>query len=72
MSYSGNPVTDHRGVVMFHCSYCMTPLTVDDFIELGLRIPDPSESRDDYCDAELIDSLQHLRCAAALRRARPA
>lgn len=72
MHFIGNPVIDHRGAIMFHCSYCMAPLTQDDFGDLGMRLPDPGESREDYCDGELIDSLQHVRCAEAIRRARPA
>ncbi len=72
MGFSGNPVVDFRGTIMFHCSYCSAPLSEDDFIELGVRMPDPSESREDYCDAELIDSLQHASCTRSNRMARPA
>ena len=61
------PIADAAGRPMFTCNRCGRALTADDFFELGLRLPDDGESRDDYCDAELIDYVDHAACAAAAR-----
>lgn len=58
-------VVDEHGAVMFACPTCGRPLTEDDFFDLGLRLPERGESRDDYRDAELLDEVSHLRCAGA-------
>ena len=58
-------MTDFSGRIFFHCSACGAPLTDDDFIDLGLRAPDSGEGRDEYCDAELLDSVRHADCARA-------
>jgi hypothetical protein len=42
-------------------------MTRDHFFETGLRLPDQGESRDDYCDAELIDSVMHVDCLRTTR-----
>lgn len=60
-------VTDFRGRPLFECTRCGEALTADDFFSLGLRLPDEGESRDDYCEAELIDDAAHRDCAAARR-----
>jgi hypothetical protein len=52
---------------MFTCSECGTPLTDDDFFDLGLRMPEPGEGRDDYCESELLDSVRHASCLRARR-----
>lgn len=52
---------------MFECTRCGEALTADDFFSLGLRLPDEGESRDDYCEAELMDDAAHRDCAAARR-----
>lgn len=49
----------------FICDHCHQPVTFEDFIDLGLRAPDTGESRDDYFDAELLDSLTHEACIRA-------
>jgi hypothetical protein len=49
----------------FPCDRCSRPLTYDDFVDLGLRPPDERETRDDYFDAELLDSLSHANCDAS-------
>jgi hypothetical protein len=49
----------------FPCDHCSRPLTYDDFVDLGLRPPDERETRDDYFDAELLDSLAHANCDAS-------
>lgn len=61
------PIADEAGRPMFTCRRCGGPLTADDFFELGMRLPDDGESRDDYCDAELIDYVEHPTCIAATR-----
>lgn len=61
------PVLDARGRVMFHCKTCSRPLNADDFFELGLRLPEPGEIKDEYCADELIDSVTHTACAQAAR-----
>jgi len=63
---TGTPVLDYRGSVMFHCRRCGEALTAEDFFALGLRLPDRGESREDYCDAELLDDdVSHAACVAA-------
>jgi hypothetical protein len=47
---------------LFNCERCAVPLVLEDFVDLGLRLPDEGESRDDYFDAELLDSISHLHC----------
>lgn len=62
MSVNGKPIVDDHGHVMFHCSGCGDPMTEDDFFTLSLRLPDYRETRDEYCDGELIDSFRHPSC----------
>ncbi|MDE3095861.1 MAG: hypothetical protein KGK07_07655 [Chloroflexota bacterium] len=50
------------GQPMFTCARCGAPLTKDDFFDLGLRLPDAGERREDYADAELIDTVRHAMC----------
>lgn len=57
------PVLDADGAVMFRCPGCGDPISRDDFFELGMRLPE-GESREEYCDAELLDHLAHPRCAS--------
>ena len=52
---------------MFTCRRCGRALTTDDLFELGMRLPDKGESRGDYCDAELLDDVEHPACIAAAR-----
>ena len=63
----GETIIDHHGRIMFYCGSCGTPLTADDFFDLGLRLPDYGEERDDYCQAELIDKISHIDCLRAAR-----
>lgn len=46
------------------CSGCGSPLSAADLDDFGLRTPEPGESSEDYCDAELLDPLElrHLGC----------
>ena len=67
MSSSSSPILDYHGRIMFYCRACGAPITSDDFFHLGLRLPDAGESKDDYCDAELIDSIEHVDCLRAAR-----
>lgn len=64
---TSSPLVDQHGRVMFHCAICRQPLTSDDFFDLALRPPDRGESASDYCDAELIDQLEHLACLQAAK-----
>ena len=52
----------------FTCEHCALPLAFDDFGDLGLRPPHEGESREDYFDAELLDSVSHLHCIDAQAR----
>ena len=49
---------------LFTCPVRGVPLFASDLADLGLRTPDPAETVEDYCDAELLDpgGLCHLRC----------
>jgi hypothetical protein len=60
-------VTDFRGAVMFHCGVCGAALTKDDFFDMSLRLPDAGESKDAYCEDELIDRMSHTACLRAAR-----
>jgi hypothetical protein len=57
-------VCDYRGEPVLHCSTCGRALSVAEFFELGLRPLDSGESREEYCDAEVIDSVTHTACVA--------
>ena len=57
-------VVDYSGSVMFRCRRCGAALTEEDFFAIGLRLPEHGESREDYCDAELIDDVTHAACAS--------
>ena len=48
---------------MFRCAVCGQALTNGDALDLGLRLPDPGESYEEYAEAELIDRIEHLACA---------
>lgn len=66
-SSAQDAVVDFRGRIMFHCSVCGAAITKDDFFHIGLRFPDPDETKDDYCEAELVDTVTHPRCLTAAR-----
>ncbi len=67
MPITTNAILDRLGRVMFSCSDCGKPFTIDALFDLGLRLPDDGESRDEYFAAELIDSLSHLSCTRGTR-----
>jgi transcription initiation factor IIE alpha subunit len=69
MTTIDRPLLDYRGTVMFHCDRCGGAMSQNDLYELGLRLPDAGESRDDYRSAELIDDLTHAACILAHRSA---
>jgi hypothetical protein len=52
---------------MFRCRFCDAPLTVDDFFELSMRLPERGESVEEFYDAELLDSVEHAGCARQSR-----
>ncbi len=61
------PVLDQHGRVMFLCGHCGAPISQNDFFDLGLRLPDMGETKGEYCDAELISSIEHVDCLRADR-----
>ena len=65
MTTASNPIVDRKGRAMFHCTRCGAPVTSDDFFDLGIRLPDADEDLDDYREAELIDSVDHVDCNRA-------
>ncbi len=67
MSPASSPVLDHHGRIMFFCRACGAPITYDDFFELGLRMPDAGEAKEEFCDAELLDGVEHVDCLKAAR-----
>lgn len=69
MSPTSDAVVDFQGRIMFYCAACGSPITKSDIFELGLRLPEPGESKDDYCEAELIDAITHVDCLKAARAA---
>ena len=56
------PLVDLRGHIMFWCDRCRQPISRDDILDLGMRVPDISESAQEYLDAELIDAFRHPHC----------
>lgn len=67
MTALSDALTNRDGRTMFQCRRCSRPLSGDDIIAQGLRLPDPHETRVEYLEAELIDELDHLDCAPAQR-----
>ena len=67
MTLSPTAVLDRHGLAMFRCRLCGAAVSTDDFFEIGLRLPEPGESADDYCDAELIDGIDHVDCQRPAR-----
>jgi hypothetical protein len=67
MPTTETPILDERGSVMFHCGACGGAISIDDFVQLGLRLPDRGESADDCRDAELLDRIDHVDCSRAAR-----
>ncbi len=67
MPATTNAILDRHGGAIFVCADCGEPLTTDDLFDLGLRVPDGGESRDDYFAAELLDSLSHVDCPRGKR-----
>ena len=65
MDIYSEPLVDRHGAIMFRCDHCAAPISRSDVLELGLRLPDPTESADEYLDAELIDSFRHPSCIVA-------
>jgi hypothetical protein len=59
-------VRDYSGEIMFCCCACGVALTTDDFFEQGMRLPDNGESREEYCDAELLEGTTHIDCSRAI------
>ena len=64
MSPNSDPqaVLDRLGRAVLLCASCHAPLSADDFFELGMRLPDHGETREEYIDDELIDYVSHPRC----------
>lgn len=67
MPATTSAILDHYGRAIFVCADCGEPITTDDLFDLGLRVPDDGESRDDYFAAELLDSLSHVDCTGGKR-----
>lgn len=67
MPATTNALFDGRGRTPFVCADCGKPISIDDLFDLGLRVPDDGESRDDYFAAELLESLSHVGCTAGQR-----
>ncbi len=62
-------VVDRSGRPLFYCHLCHGPITRLDFAKLCLRLPDPGETVDEYCDSELIGQLSHFDCTAGAQAA---
>lgn len=67
MSGTTNAILDRDGCPLLVCARCGQPVTADDLFDLGLRVPDDGERRDDYFAAELLDSLSHVDCTRVKR-----
>jgi hypothetical protein len=67
MTLAPNTLIDRDGKPMFVCPDCLAPLSSDDVVAHNLRVPDVGETRDEYAEAELLDSLSHIDCLRARR-----
>ncbi len=67
MTTTSEQLLDEHGRAMFWCDDCKEAMTKDDVFELGMRLPDHGETRDDYVEAELVDVVRHLRCIRGTR-----
>ncbi len=58
---------DHEGHPLLDCADCGSPLSASDLGDVGLPLPNPADSAEDYCDAQLLDprELRHLHCLEA-------
>ena len=67
MNTGSEPLLDRSGHVLFRCGDCGAPISQADIHDLGMRLPEPGESADEYFDAELVNAFRHERCALAAR-----
>jgi hypothetical protein len=58
------PLLDYKGRTMFYCTRCSAPISRDDILKFGARLPDYGETADDYLDSQLLDGIDHARCTA--------
>lgn len=58
-----------NGRPLLSCIGCGEPLRVEDLVAQNLRLPEQSETREEYLDAELLDGLAHVACATSVRSA---
>jgi hypothetical protein len=63
MTSSPAALLDRHGHVTFHCRSCGAAVSAEDFFEVGRRLPDPVERAGEYCDAKLIDGVEHVACS---------
>ncbi len=59
---------ESRACSNFVCAVCGVALSEDDFFALGLRQPEPGETREEYAEAELVDEIIHRACAESRGR----
>lgn len=52
--------------LLMFCRECGADLAEADLADLGLRLPEPGEPAEEYCDSVMIDpaELRHLGCLA--------
>jgi hypothetical protein len=67
MTLTADILRDRYGRPLLICPDCRFPLTSSDIFEQGLRMPEPGETREEYCEAELLDELTHMSCLRARR-----
>lgn len=61
---SSRPLLPRQGQPLLTCPGCQRPLSASDLANLGLPIPQPGVTVEEYCDAELLDpdELHHIQC----------
>ncbi|MCH7812087.1 MAG: hypothetical protein IH958_05610 [Chloroflexi bacterium] len=59
-------LSETSGDLLMFCRECGTDLSEADLADLGLRLPEPGEPAEEYCDSVMIDpaELRHLGCLA--------
>lgn len=65
---AGEVLRETERTALFNCPVCRKPVGERDFFDLGLRPPDRGETREEYCDAELVDDVTHLDCTGGADR----
>jgi hypothetical protein len=65
MDNHDGPLLDYKGRTMFLCTRCREPISREDILEFGARLPEHGETAEDYLDSQLLDGIDHVQCVAS-------